>query len=295
MRNQYYYFVTGLPALNIDDNKSVITPEHFLQEARLQLSKHDFNLLLLLCLPEDADDLLRIIYGYESESRPVQESSRSFWQTYADLMKHKASDPAIPIPKDYKVYPDFWHQTILDIYSAEEMPSFNESKHKLLEATYEYCSGLGSKFLSQWFDFNADLQNILIALNGRQHKIPFSKYLVGKGELVENLSKSHAADFSLGKEHELFNSLLRIWEQNNILFRERGYDILRWKWIDQHNFFNYFNIDRILGYYAQLRILNRWQSMDPSLGKEIFHDTMDNLSNSFSFPPQFNIKSISKK
>lgn len=60
-------------------------------------------------------------------------------------------------------------------------------------------------------------------------------------------------------------------------------------------FFNYFNIDRILGYYAQLRILERWQGMEPTLGKEVFHDTMDNLVNSFKFPEQFNVKLINKK
>lgn len=295
MRNQYYYFVSGLPALSIDDAKLAITPQQFLTQAREQLSPGDFRLLLLLCLPSDVDDLLRVIYKNESANRPIDECSRWFWQTYADEAKARAGDPGIRVSKDYQAYPDAWHKICVEIFQAEELPPFLESQHKLLEATYEYCSNLGNKFLSSWFAFNRDLQNILIAINGRQHNIPFARYLVGSGEIVDKLAQSHAADLGLGKESELFESLLRIWEQNNILYRERGYDILRWKWIDSQNFFNYFNIDRILGYYAQLRILNRWQSMDPVLGKEVFHDSMDSLSNSFSFPPQFNVKSISKK
>lgn len=295
MRSQYYYFVTGLPALSIDDSKSAISLQQFQTDAKQHLTARDFSLLQVLCLPEDINDLLRIIYKNESEARPIQESSRSFWQTYTELMKQKASDPAIPISKDYRAYPDFWHDLTLELFQAEEMPPFLETQHKMLEATYAYCSGLGNKFISKWFDFNRDIQNILIAINGRHHKIEFAKYLVGEGELVEKLSKSHAADFGLGKDHELFESLMRTWEQNNILYRERGYDIIRWKWIDNQNFFNYFNIDRILGYYTQLRILNRWLSLDPSMGRDIFQDTMDSMANSYSFPKQFNIKSPSKK
>ena len=175
------------------------------------------------------------------------------------------------------------------------MPSYLDSQHKLLETVYDYCSSLPNKFMKHWFELNRDIRNILTAINGREHNIPFAKYLVGTDDLVSRLAQSHATDFGLGKEHELFESVYRIWEQNNILYRERGYDLLRWKWIDSQNFFNYFNIDRILGYYAQLRILERWQGMEPTLGKEVFHDTMDNLVNSFKFPEQFNVKLINKK
>ncbi len=81
--------------------------------------------------------------------------------------------------------------------------------------------------------------------------------------------KSYTADFGLGKEDDLYNALVRIYEQNNILYRERGYDILRWRWVEDYNFFNYFNIDRIFkSYYCQLRILARWIKSSPELEKE---------------------------
>ena len=295
MRNQYYYFVTGLPALNIDDNKVQINTSDFLMQAHQHLSAGDFRLLTLLCLPEDSELLLRIIYGSVNENVTPDECSLTFWQNYVELMKKKAADPGVALPKEYRAYPDIFHATVLEIFQAEEMPSYLDSQHKLLETVYDYCSSLPNKFLKHWFELNRDIRNILTAINGREHNIPFAKYLVGTGGLVAKLAQSHAADFGLGKEHELFESVYRIWEQNNILYRERGYDLLRWKWIDSQNFFNYFNIDRILGYYAQLRILERWQGMEPTLGKEVFHDTMDNLVNSFKFPEQFNVKLINKK
>ncbi|HPX67329.1 MAG TPA: DUF2764 family protein [Candidatus Syntrophosphaera sp.] len=292
MRTQYYYFVTGLPALSIDDSKCQMSTEQFLAEAKNHLTAGDFRLLLLLRLPEDADDLSRLMYGKEDEGRPVEECSRIFWKGYLKLMKARAAGSSEPLTKDYKAYPDFWHETILAAYSAEEMPSLLDTRHRLLAGSYEYCAKLGNKFLSQWFEFNRDLQNILTAINGRQHEVDYARWLVGEGELVEKLARSNAADFGLGKGHELFESVSRIWEQNNILHRERGYDILRWKWIDNHNFFNYFNIDRLLGYYAQLRIVERWLNLDPVCGREMFQNTMDALAGSFVFPDIFKVKSI---
>ncbi len=292
MSAQYYYFVTGLPALSIDDSKSQISTARFLTEAQNHLTAGDFRLLLLMCLPEDAEALARLIHNKEEEGRPLEEGSKLFWKGYLERMKARAAGSSEPFTKDYKAYPEFWHEIVLAALSAEELPSYLDLRHRLLAGSYNHCAGLGNKFLSQWYEFNRDLQNLLTALNGRQHQVDYARWLVGEGELVDKLKRANAADFGLGKGHELFDSVSRVWEQNNILYRERGYDILRWKWIDNHNFFNYFNIDRVLGYFAQLRILERWQNLDPGYGKEVFHDTMDALSGSLSFPETFKVKSI---
>lgn len=294
MRTQYYYFVTGLPALSLDDTKSQLSTAEFLTEAKNHLTAGDFRLIQLLGLPEDADELTRIIHEKTEEGRPVSESAKLFWKGYLEQMKAKAAGSGEALDKAYKAYPEFWHRIILEAFSAEEMPPYLDTRHQLLAEAYDYCLGLGNKFLSQWYEFNRDLRNITTALNGRQHKLDFARWLVGSGELVDSLSRSNAADFGLGKGHELFDSVSRTWEQNNILYRERGYDILRWKWIDNHNFFNYFNVDRVLGFYAQLCIVERWINLDPGYGKEVFHDTMDTLSGSFAFPDIYKVKSIRK-
>ncbi|MCB5269916.1 MAG: hypothetical protein LHW43_07450 [Candidatus Cloacimonetes bacterium] len=45
-----------------------------------------------------------------------------------------------------------------------------------------------------------------------------------------------------------------------------------------------------MGYYSKLRIIHRWLRADADLGKEVFHDTLNKLENSFEFPEDFNIK-----
>ncbi len=295
MANQYYYFIAGLPGLGIDDTKSSITVEMFLQDASKQLSGADYRLLKLLRLPDDLDNLLRSMYNREDEFKTDSEYPKEFWQEYLAFVRQKAQDTNMALPAKFKALPGFVHNIVLDCYAREEMPALIKVEHQLLAALYDYCGKHSNAFIRDWFAFEATLKNILIAINGRKHEVPYADFLIGEGELVEKLAKSHAPDFGLGKENELFESLWRLWEQNNILYRERGYDVLRWKWIDAQNFFQYFNIDRILGYFCKLRILERWLKMDPSLGKDIFQDTLDALENSFSFPPQFKVKSISNK
>lgn len=295
MHTQYYYFVTGLPVITIEDSKLPFTPDEFLLDAQEHITASDFKLLRWLRLPEKVIELVNVIYNKEDKLHPIDEESLIFYKEYIDHIKERASEPNIPVRKEFKIFPNFLHKIITELYMEEELPTYQKVRHKLLEATYEFCCKSTDDFLNQWFNFNRDMQNIIIAINGRAHNIDYVPYLIGKGELVEKLAKVHTMDFGFGKDNELFESISRIWEQNNILYREKHYDILRWKWIDDFNFFNYFNIERILGFDAQLRMLNRWLKLDPVKGKEIFESTLDTLTKSFSFPEQFKVKSISKK
>lgn len=291
MARQYYYFIAGLPTISIDDSKLAITPELFRQQAAEQLSSEDYSLLKLLHLPDEISNLLLELYKrHDKQSNPEGLNSPDYWRGYLDFLRHKADSPNLETPKEYAYLPSFIAQTILDAFAEEELPPSSVLEHQLLSHFFDFVAEHSNKFIVEWFELQRNIKNILSAINGRHHELDFAPYLIGDDETVTNLKKSHAADFSLGKDHPFFDELMRIWEQNNILYRERSYDVLRNKWIDAQNFFEYFNIDRILGYYSKLRIINRWLIADAELGKEVFHDTLNKLENSFEFPDDFNIR-----
>lgn len=291
MARQYYYFIAGLPNISMDDSKLAITPELFRQEAIQQLSKQDYELLKLLHLPYEIPNLLLVLYK-NSDKQPSPEglNSPEYWVEYLDFLRHKADSPHLDTPPEYAFLPSFIAEIILEALTEEELPASFALEHQLLSRFFDFVAEFPNKFIVQWFELQRNIKNILSAINGRNHELAFAPYLIGEDETVTNLKKSHAADFSLGKDHPVFDEIMRIWEQNNILYRERGYDLLRNKWIDEQNFFEYFNIDRILGYYSKLRIINRWLIADAELGKEVFHDTLNKLGNSFEFPEDFNIR-----
>lgn len=294
MSRDYFYFISGLPNLNFEDSKLAYSPEQFRTEAAAQLSESDFRFLEILHLPQDLENLLRLVYKSEKDFNPEGLYPDSHWEAYLEFLRRKLDKPDLACPPEFSILPDFVGNTLLRILQQEDMQSLLKTEGELIRQFYAWTARHENDFLAKWFDFDAHLRNILVAINGRKFNLPYADYLVGEDELTEKLAKSHAADFGLGKEDELFESLIRIYEQNNLLYREKTYDILRWKWIDNQNFFNYFNIDRILGYYCKLRILSRWLKADPNWGKEVFHDTLNALENSFTFPEDFNIKSVKK-
>jgi hypothetical protein len=290
MAKQYYYFIAGLPTISLDDTKQMYSPEQFREDAKAQLSAEDYLLLMLLHLPEDLLNLLDVIYKADRDPNPEGLYDTEFWQEYRSFLLAKSENRNLDVPKAYAAFPTFIQDILTEALGQEDMPKRDVIEHALLKAFYAFTASHSNTFIKEWFELERQIKNILAAINARNHDMDYAQYLIGDDETVQNLKKSHAADFSLGKDHFVFDSVQRIWEQNNILYRERGYDIFKAKWIDQQNFFEYFNIDRILGYYTKLRLINRWLRADADLGKEVFHDTLNKLENSFSFPEDFNIK-----
>jgi hypothetical protein len=290
MAKQYYYFIAGLPAISMDDTKLAYNPEQFREEAKAQLSEDDYQLIELLHLPAELSNLLTVLYKKEPGEMAEALHDAEFWQAFIDFIKHRLSSNNLPTPHEYTFLPDFVTELVSTMLKEEDLPPYPAAEHMILQAFFSFCANHSNRFIREWFELERNVKNILVAINGRNHKLEFAKYLIGEDDTVKNLAHSHAADFGLGKDHPLFDAVQRIWEQNDILYRERGYDVLRNKWIDEQNFFDYFNIDRLLGYYSKLRIIHRWLKADAELGKEVFHDTLNKLESSFEFPEDFNIK-----
>ena len=59
--------------------------------------------------------------------------------------------------------------------------------------------------------------------------------------------------------------------------RERNIDLLKWHWLDEQTFFNYFGIERVFAYLVKLEIIERWIALDPAEGGKIFRELIDGL------------------
>lgn len=294
MAAQYYYFIAGLPSISLDDSKLSLGPQDFRAEAEKHLSKEDYALIRILHLEEDILGFLKVLYRKEWPEPYEGLIPREFWLEYIDFLSKEEPEISPGNDKLFKKLPDFIEKAARAVLEPEELPAKELIEHQLLSDFYEYTAKIPNNFVQKWFELNRQIKNILAAINARQHQLDFGAYLIGDDPLTEQLQKSHATDFGLGKESPVFDAIYRIWEQNNILYRERGYDHFKAKWIDDQNFFEYFNIDRILGYYSKLRLIDRWIKADEKRGKELFTQTLDKLGKSFSFPEDFNIKITQK-
>lgn len=289
MRKEYYYFVAGLPDIGFEEGKLPLAPEGFFREAETHLDRGDLERLRLFLLPDEIESLLAVLFKTGRETGDDALVSREEWQAFADSLKPDQEPGQPQAPAAFERLPAFVAELTAEFLRDAAVKSRPEWELRFLRAFHEFAAGLPEGFLREWFAFDRDMRNVLAALAGRKAGIPYADHLVGTGEAVEKLRTSQAPDFGLGREAPLVETLSRIMDQTDIVDRERALDALRWKWIDGRNFFEYFTVDRVIGYYAQLRILDRWARLDPESGRAVFFETLSALEASFRFPEDFSL------
>lgn len=290
---QYYYFVSGLPRISMEDTKLQLEPVSFVEQASSQLTKTDQKLLRLLDLEASIPILTSLLYKEEPRDLPIA-YNLSFWEDYLEFAHYNNEKKDAATPAKFKELPEVFLSLVLEFISLEEKPDKLLFEHRFYQGLYEFTAQHRNTFIKAWFEYRRIARNIILALNGRNHELDYAPWLVGDDELTKLLATGRGSDFGIGKSSEIFDDYYRAYEQNTVLYRERSYDILAWKFIERLNFFQYFSIDKVLGYYAQLLILSRWLSFDVQQGKQVFFDTLSSLRDSFSFPAEFNVKQIIK-
>ena len=105
---------------------------------------------------------------------------------------------------------------------------------------YAYAMNCGNQFVSSWFEFNLNINNILAALAARKYKMDVSQVVVGKTDVSEMIRTSNARDFGLSEMLEYFEQVLRISEIEELVEREKKIDLLKWNWMEDAVFFQLF-------------------------------------------------------
>jgi hypothetical protein len=145
----------------------------------------------------------------------------------------------------------------------------------------------GNKFVSSWFEFNLNINNILVAFTARKFKWDIAAHIVGNTEVCEALRTSSARDFGLSGEVDVFESLVKISEITELVEREKKLDALRWNWMEDAIFFDYFTIERIFAFLLKLEMIERWISLDKERGNQLFRSIIESLKNEVQIPAEF--------
>jgi hypothetical protein len=286
MYREYYYFVTGLPTLSPEDTKLMMTPLMFLHSAKEHLDKPDYELLKLLFIPNDITNLINILIGKETWLDESTVEKEEWLELIAYLNEIGDANPAKPVLDKFDVPLYIINYLQGYLFVKELMPEHILFKD-LFSLFYNNINDNGDRFIKDWFRFDSDLKNILIALNCRKHNQASQEQLIGTNDLTERLVKSSAGDFGIGKDYRYFDVLTRLNEQSDIIEKEKGLDALKWKWIDNETFFDYFTIPRILGYFIKLRMIYRWIHLSQAVGEKRFGQVLHDLETSFEFPEEF--------
>ena len=142
---------------------------------------------------------------------------------------------------------------------------------------YEYALKADNDFISRWFEFNLNINNILIAFNARKYHFDASEYIVGNNKVSQALRTSSSRDWGLSGELEYFENIIRIAEESNLIDREKRLDLFKWQWLDEQTFFNYFTIERLFSFLIKVDMIERWHSLNKDQGEVMLRDLISQL------------------
>ena len=265
----YYCQVAGLPDVAFDGTKAAYTVERFRDELYPALSARDAKCVDLLFLSIDNANILDILkYGDEAKVEQVGCYSK------AELMEIISSAKDGDSPK--KDVPSYIYR-FFDYYIANESNENIIWNDVLSAYYYDYATSSANKFVSQWFAFNRNVNNILVAFTARKYKMNIADVVIGDDEVATLLRTSAARDFELSGALDYFEAVQRLSENGKLQEREHQLDELRWRWLDDNSVFNYFTVERLFVFLQKLIIVERWDTLDADEGMKRYNEMIAEL------------------
>ena len=279
MSKYYYYLVAGLPELTLEDSKLNYTVADFKAELYPDLSDEDKKLIDLFYLKFDNANVLKLLKDKDAA---------------IDLRGNYSAEELVEFISSLKegdeiadaVFPSYLSTFIFEYFNATAEDDFLY-EDRLAALYYEYAMKCKNKFVSSWFAFNLTMNNILVALTARKFKMDIAPLIVGDTEVCEALRTSGARDFGLTGEVDFLYQLVKISETEELVEREKKIDQLRWNWMEEATFFNYFTVERLFVFLLQLEMIERWISLDKEKGNQLFRSIIATLKDEVQIPAEF--------
>lgn len=267
--SNYYCLVAGLPDVAFDGNKSAYTVERFKEEIYPELSAADAECVDLFFLERDNSNMLSIMrHGDEA----VIEQYGCYSREELEEIISSAKNGDAPI----KGVPSYIYRFV-EYYVADEGNPNVIWEDVLSSYYYDYATKCTNGFVADWFAFNKNVNNILVAFAARKYKMNIADAVIGDGEVAEALRTSGARDFGLTGMLDYFESIQRLNDNDRLQERERQLDDMRWKWLEDNSVFNYFTVERLFVFLLKLSIVERWEKLDADKGMQRYNEMIAEL------------------
>lgn len=266
--------VAGLPEVTFDGGKAGFSVQRFRDEIMPQLSTEDARIVNLSFHKRDnANILLLLRYGADI---PLETTGCYTKEQLLEIIAAVKEGDA-----RNKEVPAYMYDFLEYYFENIENNLFWEDI--LAAHYYSYASKAPNEFVSQWFQFNSNVNNILVALLARKYKLSIEECIVGESEVAEAIRTSGARDFGLSTIIDYFETLVRISENDKLQERERQLDELRIQWLEENSVFNYFTIERLFVFLEKLCIVERWAGLDSETGMQRYKEIIEELKSGAVF------------
>lgn len=277
----YYSFIAGLPDITPDNAKDAPQMDVLLEELEELLSDSDRRLLKLLRMRHDNENLTAFLADKTAEMNPLGNLTKEDWEEVVDTMENGTEFMEEHEPRIVPYIAEYYHRTHDEKQGGEE----TAYKEELLATLYyDYGMKCRNKFVSRWFEFSLNLNNILTAYTCRKHGWDIKSATVGHNEVAETIRKNpNARDFGLKGVFDDYDEIASIAEMTDLMERERRIDAIKWQWIEEQTFFEHFSIEKVLSFWLKCEMVHRWDGLDTEKGKSVFKGLLQEMKKGIEF------------
>jgi len=279
-KNQYYYFISGLPDFTFDSMKLPLTLDEFKVMLDEELKPEDRKLLSNYFLQYDNINLFNLLKNKEAALISTGNLSLEEMQDAIEKVKEGDTIENNQIPPYYEASIKAWLN--------DEVQDESRTLEDLISSFYmDYGLEAGNSLIAGWFELNLNMGNILSAIYARKYEMDVTKVVVGNNKLAMIIREnSNARDFGISLELDYYDAIQRLSEESDIYERERKLDKFRWDWLEQNTTLDYFNIEYLFAYLCKLQILERWVSLNAEEGERVFRELISGLKNEIEMPDE---------
>lgn len=280
----YYCLIAGLPEIEFEENKLKIELLKFKEELRESLSQEDYKLIKLFYSKFDNENLLTVLNHDDPQSDPEinplgELSLEAINETITKVLEE--DNPTLEMP---------WFKEFI-LAKTDNKPLFEglSWEDQLTLLWQKDLISTKNSFVKSWFKFNLDLTNLLTAINCREHGLDPEKYVIAveDDEISSSLKDSSSKDFGISHLFDQFDEVAKISKEEHMLKRERKIDLLKWNYIEENSFFNYFTVEKVFAYLLKFDIVHRWAKLDKEVGQKMFESLVTKVRDTFEFEDDF--------
>jgi len=281
MSRNYYCLIAGLPDILLEDKKTGQFLNGYRQLLSESLHPDDLKLISLLYLPFDHKNIVSVYFKQNTPFDNRANYNLEDVEILIDKRRIELNEPS--------VFPNYINEVVESVITSDEPTSPNILEFLLSKAYWNYLSTNKNKFIKRLAEYEITQRNVFTALNTRKHNINVNNQLVGDNEITEALIRSKSRDFGLAGEIDNIEQMILIFENDNLLERELKIDTLKWQFIDDSTFFNYFSIEKLLGFTAKLLLVERWIGLEHESGQMLFAKLLNDLKTEFKIPEDYTL------
>jgi hypothetical protein len=267
---EYYYLVAGLREWTLDSDTKGFDAREIKDEILVELTGRDRKAVELLYAYYDCENLIARRNGRERHNPLGNLSEQEVVDVFENRNYAHLSECVAKVVKNYVEAEDEDRD--------DDVALTDSFEHALFEAYYTDLAKSKCSFLVGWGSFDRNLRNIAAAIAAREAGRVVKDVTVGGGEIVEQLSRSSAADFGLRGELPYIDAVIAaVSDEKNIVEKERKIDAIRWAEAEEIAVFDFFNVNYVLSYLVKVNIVARWTLLSPEVGREMLNRLIKEL------------------